>query len=101
MGKAMTCCSATSTCMQTTRCASQPFSDAWVTRDSFDSSLSVLRGEGQDLDAGSLLRFDWFVVFLLFIVLCMVTAALVTRALVQVGSCDGIALLHVSFPASS
>jgi len=42
------------------------------------------RARAQDLGAGDLLRFDWFTVFLLFITLCLISAALVTRELVKV-----------------
>ena len=37
----------------------------------------------QDLDGGNLLRFDWFTIFLLFIVLCLVTVAIVTGELMR------------------
>ena len=47
-------------------------------------ALTPARGLLQDLDGGSLLRFDWFTIFLLFIVLGLVTIALVTRELVRV-----------------
>lgn len=37
----------------------------------------------QDLDGGNLLRFDWFTIFLLFIVLCLITVAIVTGELMR------------------
>lgn len=39
--------------------------------------------DAQDLDGGNLLRFDWFTIFLLFIVLCLITVAIVTGELMR------------------
>ena len=71
------------TCTPTTPCAAPPAALRCSRCARARGVRDAARARAQDLGAGDLLRFDWFTVFLLFITLCLISAALVTRELVK------------------